>query len=551
MFIRTFVRKTGALFLAALIVLSGCQAIGGLDLNKALSETFVPKAMEGSVSLVLDLDIDESQAAPEQLPILKLLDNVEFRFDTLKVESAERMSAAGALVVAKRNIPFTLFGDKDKVVFQVDGAKKPIVIDSATLNGQADAVEMNTNGFVAEMLKKLSAPDLSRSIVSYLIKQLPNPSKVSVTNVSEPVHGETVSMFKLHGEVDGTQLLPLAKQFLLNMMKDDQALKELIGQVYDALQPIVAAELEKATVVPGMGAVDTQNADYTDGIGGAFGDLLEPGTGVLAPLMNGLQSIWNDRETAIEVIHTEVKQVLVIATVGLASIGTEGQDTLSEVFGDTTVAAADLYFDHDLQLRKANAALTIMPKMASNDGVSAVHLTIASEFWSINGAVKADPIDTSAGSLSLTTDTKMIDVLLNLERNSAAFKLLKDDLQVTRKQIYLSMANGEYEAGTTQPFIADDVAMAPTRFLTEKLDAQVEWNDRTRTITVTDPLTGTTILISPDSRMAKVNGVDVNMGHETMIVNDTSFVPLRFIVTTLGGKIEWVDQDRMIIIIKE
>ena len=82
--------------------------------------------------------------------------------------------------------------------------------------------------------------------MSYLFKQLPNPNKLNVDNVVETINGEKVSLHKLHGEITGKELLPLAKAFIKNMMKDDQSLKELIGQLYDALYPMISAEWEKA-----------------------------------------------------------------------------------------------------------------------------------------------------------------------------------------------------------------------------------------------------------------------------------------------------------------
>ncbi|WP_167859755.1 copper amine oxidase N-terminal domain-containing protein [Paenibacillus cymbidii] len=529
--------KAGALLLAAILVLAGCEAIGGLDINKALSDTFVPKAMEGKVSLAFDLVVDEKSADPNELAMLKLLQSMKLNLDALKVENAERMSAAGTLAVAGRNIPFRFYVDGPRLTFQVEGAKKPIVIDTAAVTGEGGAAASADGGVIAELQKKLSDPELSRSIMSYLIKQLPNPAKIGVSNVDATVHGESLNLFKLSGEVNGTELLPLVKRLLLNMMKDDQALKELIGQVYDALQPIVAKELDK------MAAGEAT---------GLTGDALGAAPASVMPLLNGIRDIWNDRETAIEVIHTEVKQVLTIATVGLAGIGEDGEQALKQVFNDTTYVKSELYFDHDLKLRKADTALMIAPRMANMGGVSAVHLTVASEFWNVNGAVKADPIDVSGGSLAVTKETNPSDLLLNLDRNSNVFKLLKDDLHVLRKQFYLPMGDGAYSAELGLPFIADDVTMVPTRYISDQLGVKVEWNDKTKTIVVTDPFAGTTIVIpTSGGAIAQVNGVDTDMGHEVIVRDDTSYVPLRFIVKALGGTIEWNDEYRMIQVTKE
>ncbi|MDF2649218.1 MAG: copper amine oxidase N-terminal protein, partial [Paenibacillus sp.] len=241
---QSWTKKISTLLLVTLlVVITGCQALGGFDVNKALVEAVVAQSMEGEGEFSLNLVIDEKASiSPEQLAMLKLFENTKVNFDSIKMENNTRMSVKGSILIAKYDIPFEASVNEEQFVLKIDGGKKPIVIGTKVDSSSEETVP----AFFTELQTKLSDGELNRSITSYFIKQLPNPSKFNVETVSEIINGETVSLHKLHSEITGKELLPLVKAFVKNVLKDDQALKELVGQLYDALYPLIAAELDKA-----------------------------------------------------------------------------------------------------------------------------------------------------------------------------------------------------------------------------------------------------------------------------------------------------------------
>ena len=61
----------------------------------------------------------------------------------------------------------------------------------------------------------------------------------------------------------------------------------------------------------------------------------------------------------------------------------------------------DLYFDNSLQLAEVEHNRDGGARTKRSQGVSAVNITMSSEYWNVNGKVKADVIATDEGSLIL------------------------------------------------------------------------------------------------------------------------------------------------------
>ena len=88
--------------------------------------------------------------------------------------------------------------------------------------------------------------------------------------------------------------------------------------------------------------------------------------------------------------------------------------------------------------------------------------------------------------------------------------------------------------------------MVPTRFISERLNAEVAWESVTQNITITDPQTSRTIVLHGGSNVAIVDGKNIVMEQAVLTMDDKSFVPLTFIITQLGGKTEWNEEMRSI-----
>ena len=88
------------------------------------------------------------------------------------------------------------------------------------------------------------------------------------------------------------------------------------------------------------------------------------------------------------------------------------------------------------------------------------------------------------------------------------------------------------------PFIdANSRTMVPVRFISEALDAEVEWNGNTRLVTVTK---GATIInLTIGSNQIITNGKADTMDTAAIIVDGRTFVPVRFIAEALGLAVGW------------
>ncbi|MEF2964275.1 N-acetylmuramoyl-L-alanine amidase family protein [Paenibacillus sp. M1] len=79
--------------------------------------------------------------------------------------------------------------------------------------------------------------------------------------------------------------------------------------------------------------------------------------------------------------------------------------------------------------------------------------------------------------------------------------------------------------------------MIPIRVVVEELGFDVNWDKKTRTVTIEQ--SGTVIKLTVDSSTATVNGKAVKLAAAPKLVSDTTIVPLRFIGEQTGLKVSW------------
>ena len=89
----------------------------------------------------------------------------------------------------------------------------------------------------------------------------------------------------------------------------------------------------------------------------------------------------------------------------------------------------------------------------------------------------------------------------------------------------------------TPAFIDNGSTMVPMRDIFERLNAEVEWNGDTKTITANKK--DTTICLQIDSDTLVKNGVSEQLDAVPVIVDDTTFVPVRAVSQALGGNVSW------------
>ena len=89
------------------------------------------------------------------------------------------------------------------------------------------------------------------------------------------------------------------------------------------------------------------------------------------------------------------------------------------------------------------------------------------------------------------------------------------------------------------PIIKNDRTIVPIRFISEKLGANVVWNEIGRTAVLS--LNGKEIRLTLDSNIMKVDGKDIMLEAGPIIKNGRMFIPLRAISEAFDKKVFWND----------
>ncbi|NBI28142.1 stalk domain-containing protein [Chengkuizengella marina] len=97
--------------------------------------------------------------------------------------------------------------------------------------------------------------------------------------------------------------------------------------------------------------------------------------------------------------------------------------------------------------------------------------------------------------------------------------------------------DGEQLQFEEEPFIDNNTTLVPFRVLFNDLGLKVKWDQETKTITgVNEELT---VELTLNSNLAKVNGESLEMLVVPQLVNNRTFVPLRFVGESTGANVQW------------
>lgn len=113
--------------------------------------------------------------------------------------------------------------------------------------------------------------------------------------------------------------------------------------------------------------------------------------------------------------------------------------------------------------------------------------------------------------------------------------------------VYMNGVKMDFE---TNPFIENDNTLVPMRAIFEAVGATVNWDEETRTVNAVRVKNGETnvVTLQIDSNLAFINSDGKELEVAPKIVNDLTFVPLRFVVESLGEKVEWDAENYSVII---
>ena len=479
-------------FFALLLVLAGCQTVSGLDVNKALLGDLDVKSSESSMTFSLNAEPAEGISA-EDKEMVELMNSFSLSVSNAKLQDNGNMSAKGSIGFKQFNIPFTVFMDKETLVFTVKGAKQSFYYPIEGYEEMFGTVGLDTE----------KSKELSNLLTKFVVKNLPNPGAISVTSVTEAVYGQSLNLMKLHTEVTGDELPALLKGFLKSISKDSEGFTELISGLYDYLYP----------VIKDLG-VDSD-------------DLLFLGLGEI-PL--------EDKEGVVTVLHDVAK----LAVDTLLLVYDKQVDSLYKsvpevqtILSKDTKLQVDIFLDSGLHVRKQNVALKVALPATDDLPLKSISLKAESEIWNINGPVTADVISTTGGLNISSAELTPGETLRAFEEGSDVYRILKEDIGITKKYIAIAPDDEYY-----YPIVKGNVTYVPLRYIAESLDATVEWNPANSSINVTDDVYGDKLVFKVGSSNVLINGNNVKI--EQPVFFDEygyTYVPLRLLAESLHATV--------------
>ncbi|WP_127550253.1 copper amine oxidase N-terminal domain-containing protein [Paenibacillus amylolyticus] len=493
-----------------MVVLTGCQAVGGIDVGKAMANGASIKSGESRQSMNINIEPAKEFATEKDLEMIELINSISLDIDQAKMKDAKTASIKGTLSMEGTKLPFHVSMNESQLVIDLDGAQKPLYMSLDTFQ-DAQALPMVDTKALEKQLEEISP-----KLFSFVLKHLSNPKNISVTPVQESVNGEALSLSKLHLEVSGEEMLAMVKPFLTSISKDEEGLKDLIGDLYDVFYPV----LEAVNEVEG-GGDDTLNSIVPESKDEAVASLY-------AIIKVGLDSMLVNYDQELNNLLNETPE-------------------FKTVFGTETKLKLDFYLDSKLDIRKQNFELKVALPASDDLPVNSVTVSGDSEQWNIGGTVAVDEVDVSGGVMDLMKDDITPgQILRNFDSNSLAYQLLKDEAGITSKSVVL-FPDDEYAGAIT----VKNTTFVPLRYVSEELDAEVKWTKGSNQIVVIDDITGDEIVLTVGSKKATVAGKEVTMVESAYVGKDgKTYVPLRFMAESLGATVDkeqetgWIYIDR-------
>lgn len=484
--------------------------MGGVDVGKAMANGASIKSGESRQSMNINIEPAKEFATEKDLEMIELINSISLDIDQAKMKDAKTASIKGTLSMEGTKLPFHVSMNESQLVIDLDGAQKPLYMSLDTFQ-DAQALPMVDTKALEKQLEEISP-----KLFSFVLKHLSNPKNISVTPVQESVNGEALSLSKLHLEVSGEEMLAMVKPFLTSISKDEQGLKDLIGDLYDVFYPV----LEAVNEVEG-GGDDTLNSIVPESKDEAVASLY-------AIIKVGLDSMLVNYDQELNNLLNETPE-------------------FKTVFGTETKLKLDFYLDSKLDIRKQNFELKVALPASEDLPVNSVTVSGDSEQWNIGGTVAVDEVDVSGGVMDLMKDDITPGQMLrNFDSNSLAYQLLKDEAGITSKSVVL-FPDDEYAGAIT----VKNTTFVPLRYVSEELDAEVKWTKGSNQIVVIDDITGDEIVLTVGSKKATVAGKEVTMVESAYVGKDgKTYVPLRFMAESLGATVDkeqetgWIYIDR-------
>ncbi|MDP4092143.1 MAG: stalk domain-containing protein [Bacillota bacterium] len=107
--------------------------------------------------------------------------------------------------------------------------------------------------------------------------------------------------------------------------------------------------------------------------------------------------------------------------------------------------------------------------------------------------------------------------------------------------------DGRLLSTSSAPVNVGGRVLVPLRDIFNALGASVDWDGSTRTVTAVK--SGTNIVLQIGSKSAKVDGISTELDVTAQIINQKTYVPVRFIAESLGAVVSWNSNNNTVAII--
>lgn len=97
-----------------------------------------------------------------------------------------------------------------------------------------------------------------------------------------------------------------------------------------------------------------------------------------------------------------------------------------------------------------------------------------------------------------------------------------------------------------QPYYTGERVMVPVRFVSEQLGGEVAWFEKTKTVTVMDKTNA--VALTVDSPEVTANNTEITLDIAPTVRNDRTYVPLRLISEALGAQVDWEEDTKTVTI---
>jgi len=159
----------------------------------------------------------------------------------------------------------------------------------------------------------------------------------------------------------------------------------------------------------------------------------------------------------------------------------------------------------------------------------------AAEYCQSLGLVNAMCLD-GGGSINLYYDGKKIATGRDINNGLGFIKQAEKPISV-----YL---NGSQLSFSQTPYVADGVTLVPMRVIFEALGAEVNYDASSQKITANK--NGTVIELVIGKKTAKINGQSVNLDAAAVTKNGSTMVPLRFVAEASQADVDWDNSTRSV-----